>query len=44
MESWVGGRLPLEFYGEMGRGTTTLEIYGELGKGTTATTNVWRVG
>ena len=44
MESWIGGRLPLELYGEMVRGTTTLEIYGELGKGTTATTNVWRVG
>ena len=44
MESWVGGRLPLELYGEMGRAKTTLEIYGELGKGTTATTNVWRVG
>ena len=44
MESLVGGRLPLELYGEMGRGTTILEIYGELGKGTTATTNVWRAG
>ena len=44
MESWVGRRLLLELYGEMGRGTITLEIYGELGKGTTATTNVWRVG
>ena len=44
MESWVGGRLPLELNGEMGRGTTTLEIYGELGKGTTATRNVWIVG
>ena len=44
MESWVGGRLLLELYGEMGRGTITLEIYGELGKGTTATRNVWRVG
>ena len=40
MGSWVEGRLPLELYGEMGRGTTTLEIYGELGKGNTATTNV----
>ena len=44
MGSWVGGRLPLELYGEMGRGTTTLEIYGGLGKKTTATTNVWIVG
>ena len=40
MGSWVEGRLPLELYGGMDRGTTTLEIYGELGKGTTATTNV----
>ena len=22
MESWVGGRLPLEMYGELDRGTT----------------------
>jgi hypothetical protein len=53
MESWVGGavihlpnsiRLPLEMYGELGRGTTALEMYGELDRGTTATMNVWRVG
>ena len=44
MESWVGGRLPLEIYGEMGRRTTALEMYGNLGRGTTATRNVWRVG
>ena len=35
MESWVGGRLPLEMYGELGRKTTVLEMYGELGRGTT---------
>ena len=44
MESWVGDRLPLEMYRELGRGTTALEMYGELGRGTTATRNVWRVG
>ena len=46
MESWVGGRLSLEMYGELGRGTrnVSLEMYGELGRGTTATRNVWRVG
>ena len=44
MESWVGGRLPLEMYGELGRKTTVLEMYGELGRGTTATRNAWRVG
>ena len=44
MESWVGGRLTLEMYGELGRGTTALEMYGELGRRTTATRNVWRVG
>ena len=44
MESWVGGRLPLEMYGELGRGRLSLEMYGELGRGTTATRNVWRVG
>ena len=33
MESWVGGRLPLEMYGELGRGMTALEMYGELGRG-----------
>ena len=44
MESWVRGRLPLEMYGELGRGTTALEMYGELGRGTTVTRNVWRVG
>ena len=43
MESWVGGLLPLEMYGELGRGTTVLEMYGELGRGATATRNVWRV-
>ena len=44
MESWVGGRLSLEMYGELGRGRLSLEMYGELGRGTTATRNVWRVG
>ena len=44
MDSWVGGRLPLEMYGELGRGRLPLEMYGELGTGTTATRNVWRVG
>ena len=34
--SWVGGRLSLEMYGELGRWTTALEMYGELGRGTTA--------
>ena len=43
MESWVGGRLPLEMYGELGRGQLSLEMYGELGRGTTVTKNVWRV-
>ena len=43
MESWVGGRLPLEMYGELGRGKLSLEMYGELGRGTTVTKNVWRV-
>ena len=33
MESWVGGRLSLEMYGELGRGTTALEMYGKLGRG-----------
>ena len=33
MESWVGGQLPLEMYGELGRVTTALEMYGELGRG-----------
>ena len=33
MESWVGGRLPLEMYGELGRGRLPLEMYGELGRG-----------
>ena len=36
MKSWVGRLLPLELYGELGRGTTVLEMYGELGRGTTA--------
>ena len=44
MESWVGGRLPLEMYGELGRGMIVLEMYRELGRRTTATRNVWRVG
>ena len=44
MESWVGGRLPLEMYGELGRERLPLEMYRELGRGTTATRNVWRVG
>ena len=44
MESWVGERLSLEMYGELGRGRLSLEMYGELGRGTTATRNVWRVG
>ena len=44
MDSWVGGRLPLEIYGELGRGRLPLEMYRELGKGATATRNVWRVG
>ena len=33
MESWVGGRLSLEMYGELGRGRLPLEMYGELGRG-----------
>ena len=33
MESWVGGRLPLEMYGELGRGRLSLEMYGELVRG-----------
>ena len=33
MESWVGGRLPLEMYGDLGRGRLPLEMYGELGRG-----------
>ena len=33
MESWVGGRLPLLMYGELGKGTTALEMNGELGRG-----------
>ena len=33
MESWVGGRLSLEMYGELDRGTTALEMYGKLGRG-----------
>ena len=39
------GRLPLEMYGELGRGLP-LEMYRELGTGTTATSprNVYRVG
>ena len=44
MESWVGGRLSLEMYGELGRGRLSLEMYGESGRGTTATRNVWKVG
>ena len=32
MDSWVGGRLPLEMYGELGRGRLPLEMYGELGR------------
>ena len=44
MDSWVGGRLPLEMYGELGRGRLPLEMYVELGTGTTGTRNVWRVG
>ena len=36
MESWVGGRLPLEMYRELGRGgRLPLELYGEMGRGTT---------
>ena len=33
MESWVGRRLPLEMYGELGRGRLPLEMYRELGRG-----------
>ena len=36
--------MPLEMYGELGRGTTALEMYGELVRVTTATRNVWGVG
>ena len=36
--------MPLEMYGELGRGTTALEMYGELVRETTATRNVWGVG
>ena len=43
MESWVGGRLSLEMYGELGRGRLPLEMYGELGRGMTVTRNVWKV-
>ena len=44
MESWVGGRLSLEMYGELGRGRLPLEMYGELGRGMNVTRNVWKVG
>ena len=44
MDSWVGGKLPQEMNGELGRGKTTLKMYGELGSGMTATRNKWRVG
>ena len=44
MESWVGGRLSLEMYGELGRGRLPLEMYGEMGRGMTVTRNVWKVG
>ena len=44
MESWVGGRLSLEMYGELGRGRLPLEMYGELGMGMNVTRNVWKVG
>ena len=33
MESCVGGRLPLEMYGDLGRRTTVVKMYGELGRG-----------
>ena len=33
MASWVGERLSLEMYGELGRGRLSLEMYGELGRG-----------
>jgi hypothetical protein len=33
MESWVGGRLSLKMYGELGRGRLSLEMNGELGGG-----------
>ena len=33
MESWVGERLSLEMYGELGTGRLSLEMYGELGRG-----------
>ena len=33
MKSWVGGRLPLEMYGDLGRRTTVVKMYGELGRG-----------
>ena len=47
MESWVGERLSLEMYGELGRGRLSLEMYGELGRGRLSlegddcTRNVW---
>ena len=41
MESWVGERLSLEMYGELGRGRLPLEMYGELGRGPRS---VWKVG
>ena len=56
MESWVGGRLPLEMYGELGRETTVTRNVWRVGRGRlslemygklgrgTATRNVWRVG
>ena len=44
MESWVGGRLPLEMYGELGRGTTVTRNVWRVRYGTTVTRNVWRVG
>ena len=33
MASWVGERLSLEMYGELGRARLSLEMYGELGRG-----------
>ena len=36
MESWVGGRLPLEIYGELGRRTTATRNGWRVGRGTTA--------
>ena len=35
MESWVGGRLPLEMYGELGRWTTATRNVWRVEKGTT---------